>query len=121
LNFDAVIYKNKKSNNKSVKHKPDRPVTGPNLIPATTQIHFPPKQCPNSKKWLEPQHSSIFLLRLSLSLVHSEAPKMDLSEEVRQAHKREFADFLDQDVPILHFSLNFTFLTSSFVLISIFC
>lgn len=41
---------------------------------------------------------------------------MDLSEEVRAAHKREFSDFLDQDVCPKHsvFSSPFFFFTFSF-------
>jgi len=38
---------------------------------------------------------------------------MDLSEEVRAAHKREFADFLDQDVCPMHFLFLFVSVTLS--------
>jgi len=44
---------------------------------------------------------------------------MDLSEEVRAAHKREFADFLDQDVCLMH-SL-FSFSVWYFFLVLTFC
>ena len=44
---------------------------------------------------------------------------MDLSEEVRAAHKREFSDFLDQDVCPKHSVFSFVLLSPSSFLTSL--
>jgi len=72
---------------------------------ASTKLHVPAKNRALAPKEKEATWFSFILLIQpfpdTLPLV-PEPSKMDLSEEVRAAHKREFADFLDQDVCRMH-------------------